>query len=132
VAYSRSSATDGTATTTILPDTSRAPMAVHQMGYNLIYYLFPTEEGARVRPFFTVGVHFSDFDLPSTASPGGSSLKWGLNYGGGFKYRISSLFGLRFDVRGYDTRKPNWGGALSNQSGLLQQTEASVGFGVYF
>ena len=51
---------------------------------------------------------------------------------GGLKYRISQLFAWRFDVRGYDTARPNWNGVLHNQGSLLQQFEASVGIGVYF
>lgn len=129
-AYNRSDFNDHTGT--ILPQVGSAGMAIHQGGYNVLYYLDATNEGARARPFVTVGVHFSDFVLPSSASTQGSSFKFGLNYGGGIKFRISSLFAVRFDIRGYDTGKPNWNGILIKQSGLLQQTEASIGFGVYF
>jgi Outer membrane protein beta-barrel domain len=102
-------------------------MSIHQGGYNLLYYLNATNEGAKARPFATVGVHFSDFALPE-----GSSVKFGVNYGGGIKFRISPLFGVRIDIRGYDTGKPNGNGLLVKQSGILHQTEASVGFGFYF
>jgi opacity protein-like surface antigen len=56
----------------------------------------------------------------------------GFNYGGGLQFRLSPLFAWRFDVRGYDTGKPDWAGILYKQGGLLHQTEASVGFGYVF
>jgi opacity protein-like surface antigen len=129
-AYNRSDFSDNTGT--ILPDANSAGTAIHQGGYNLLYYLNATNEGAKARPFATVGVHFSDFVLPGSATPQGSSVKWGVNYGGGIKFKISPLFGVRIDIRGYDTGKPNWNGLLVKQSGILHQTEASVGFGFYF
>jgi opacity protein-like surface antigen len=129
-AYNRSAFNDNTGT--ILPDVGSAGMAIHQGGYNLLYYLDATNEGSKARPFATVGVHFSDFVLPSSAVSQGGSLKFGVNYGGGIKFQISPLFGVRIDIRGYDTGKPNWNGLLVKQSGILHQTEASVGFGIYF
>ena len=129
-AYNRSSFSDNTGT--ILPDPGSEGTAIHQAGYNILYYLTPANDGARARPFATVGVHFSDFVLPPSAVQQGSSVKIGVNYGGGIKFKISSLFGVRIDIRGYDTGKPNWNGLLVKQNGILHQTEASVGFGIYF
>jgi opacity protein-like surface antigen len=129
-AYNRSSLSDSTGI--ILPQAGSAGMAIHQVGYNLLYYLHPASEDQGVRPFFTAGANLDSFSTPASASPRGGSPRFGFNYGGGIKHRISSLFAWRFDIRGYDSGKPNWRGALHNQSGLLQQFEASVGLGVYF
>jgi opacity protein-like surface antigen len=129
-AYNRSSFNDSTGT--ILPDPGSEGTAIHQAGYNILYYLNSTNEGAKARPFATVGVHLSDFVLPPSAVRQGSSVRFGVNYGGGIKFKISTLFGVRIDIRGYDTGKPNWKGVLVRQSGILHQTEASVGFGIYF
>jgi opacity protein-like surface antigen len=129
-AYNRSALNDSTGV--ILPDTGSAGTAIHQGGYNLLYYLNATKDGATARPFATVGVHFSDFVLPPSAVQQGSSVRFGVNYGGGIKFKISTLFGVRIDIRGYDTGTPNWKGVLVRQSGILHQTEASVGFGIYF
>jgi hypothetical protein len=85
-----------------------------------------------MRPFVTAGVHFSDFVLPGVAAMQGSSVKAGFNYGAGLKLRISTLFSVRFDLREYETGKPNWNDLLYHQSGLLHQTEASAGFGFFF
>jgi opacity protein-like surface antigen len=115
----------------VLGAVGRDRMEIHQAGYNFLYY-FASPETA-FRPLVTVGVHLNDFVLPGAASaPQASSAKFGLNYGVGFKMRLSPLFGIRGDVRGYETGKPNWGGFLVNQSGLLHQAEVSGGLGIYF
>jgi hypothetical protein len=104
---------------------------IHQFGYNVLYY-FSTRESA-VRPLATVGVHFNDSVLPGSASiRHDSDSKFGVNYGVGLKWRVTPLVGLRGDLRGYETGKPDWGGALVRQSGLLHQMEASAGLGIYF
>jgi opacity protein-like surface antigen len=88
---------------------------------------------SRIRPFATAGLHFSNFVPPgASATSGGGSTKFGFNYGAGVKVKVSSLFGVRFDLRQYQTGKPDFGGLLSNRSGLLRQTEVSAGFGVLF
>jgi hypothetical protein len=103
----------------ILGDAGSAGTAIHQGGYNLLYYFPATKEGLKMRPFVTGGVHFNDFVLPGSAALQGSSVKAGFNGGAGVKVKISTLFALRFDVRQYETGKPNWG-VLANQHGLLQ------------
>ena len=103
-------------------------MAIHQGGYNFL--LYATNEGTRVRPFVTGGVGFANYVPPgSSATSGGGSNKFGVNYGGGVKMRVTSLFGVRFDVRQYTTPKPF---DLPLKSGWLRQTEVSAGFGVIF
>ena len=129
-AYNHSTLNDQTGN--ILPDSTSAGMGINQLGYNLLYYLNAANEDAKARPFVTVGAHFSDFVLPYSATLHADSFKFGINYGGGIKFKISPLFGWRFDIRGYDTGKPNWSGLLVKQSGILHQTEASIGFGFRF
>lgn len=103
-------------------------MAIHQGGYNFL--LYATKEGTRIRPFATGGVGFANYVPPgSSAASGGGSNKFGFNYGGGVKMRLTHLFGLRADVRQYTTPKPF---DLPLKSGWLRQTEVSAGFGVIF
>ena len=103
-------------------------MAIHQGGYNFL--LYGTHEGARVRPFATGGVGFANYVPPgSSAAQGGGDNKFGVNYGGGVKVRLTSLFGVRLDVRQYTTPKPF---NLDLREGWLRQNEVSAGFGVIF
>ena len=103
-------------------------MAIHQGGYNFLIYATP--EGTRVRPFATGGVMFANYVPPgSSATSGGGDNKFGFNYGGGVKMRLTSLFGVRFDVRQATTPKPF---DLPLRQGWLRQTEVSAGFGVLF
>jgi len=103
-------------------------MAIHQGGYNFL--LYATNEGTRIRPFATGGVMFANYVPPgSSATSGGGDNKFGFNYGGGVKMRITSLFGARLDVRQATTPKPF---GLPLASGWLRQTEISAGFGVLF
>jgi len=103
-------------------------MAIHQGGYNFL--LYATKEGFRIRPFATGGVGFANYVPPgSSATSGGGSTKFGLNYGGGVKMRVTSLIGVRVDVRQYTTPKPF---DLPLKEGWLRQTEVSAGVGVIF
>lgn len=107
---------------------SKQGMAIHQGGYNFLIYATP--EGTRVRPFATGGVLFANYVPPgSSATSGGGDNKFGFNYGGGVKVRVTSLFGVRFDVRQATTPKPF---DLPLREGWLRQTEVSGGFGVLF
>ena len=99
-------------------------MAIHQGLYNFLVYATP--EGSTVRPFAAAGGHFSNFTPPGTsATSGGGDLKFGVNYGGGIKVRITPMFAIRLDLRQYLTPKPF---ELQNQSGMLKQLEISAGF----
>jgi hypothetical protein len=128
--YNRTNFVDNTGK--ILPDAGSAGTAIHQGGYNLLYYLRARKEESKVRPFATAGFHFSDFVLPGSGGPQGGSVRPGGNLGAGAKVRISPLFGFRVDVREYITGKPDWNGLLYKGGGPLYQTEISAGFGVYF
>ncbi|MEO8658630.1 MAG: outer membrane beta-barrel protein [Bryobacteraceae bacterium] len=106
------------------PDVEDQGMAIHQGFYNFLLYGLP--EGSRIRPFATGGVHFNNYVPPgSSAANGGGSTKFGYNYGGGVKVRVSSLFLIRLDVRQYQTGKPF---SLPNQNGLFKQLEVTAGF----
>ena len=103
-------------------------MAIHQGGYNFL--LYGTGEGIRVRPFATGGVQFNNFVPPGqSASRGGGDTKLGVNYGGGVKVRLTSLFAVRADIRQYLSPKPF---NLLLKEGWLRQTEISAGFGIYY
>jgi len=128
--YNRTSITDVTGV--VLGDPGSAGMAIHQGGYNLLYYFHAMNEERKVRPFVTGGVHINDAVLPGSATLTRTTIKPGFNFGGGVKVRISTLFAVRFDLRQYETAKPNWGGVLANQGSLLSQTEASAGIGICF
>ena len=101
---------------------SNAGMAIHQGFYNFLVYATP--EGSRIRPFATGGAHFSNFVPPgASVSSGQGTNKMGFNYGGGVKLKLTNLFGIRVDLRQYQTGKPfDLGG-----TGLLHQTEVSAG-----
>ncbi len=107
-------------------------MAIHQGTYNFLVYATP--EGTRIRPFATGGVLFANFVPPgSSAAGGGGQTKFGFSYGGGVKIKITSLWGLRVDVRQATTPKPDFGGAIIyDRSGWIRMTEVSAGIGVGF
>ena len=128
--YSRTGLNDGTAV--FLADSGSAVMAIHQWGYNVLYYVDSAAKEAKIRPFVTAGVHLSDFVLPGSAVYQGGSFKPGVNYGGGVKIRLSTVFSARFDLRQYESGKPNWKGLLFHQNGLIHQTELSAGLGFSF
>jgi opacity protein-like surface antigen len=104
-------------------------MAIHQGGYNILAYALP--EGSPVRPFVTGGAHFNNYVPPgASVSSGGGSTKFGINYGGGVKVRVSPMFLIRADVRQYNTPKPDF--FIDEPSGWLRQTEVSAGFSFTF
>ena len=108
----------------IIPGSTEQGMAIHQGMYNFLLYGLP--EGSRIRPFVTGGGHFNNYVPPgSSAASGGGNTKFGFNYGGGIKVKISSMFLIRLDFRQYQTGKPF---SLPNASGLFRQNEISAGF----
>lgn len=132
--YSYNHASLNDPTGLILQVPGSGSMGINQFGYNLLYYLNSNNDEAKVRPFFTAGVHLNDFVMPFDVNNRDNADSWrpGFNYGGGMKFRLSRLFAWRFDIRGYDSGKPNWSSLLYKQSGLLQQFEATAGIGFYF
>jgi len=109
----------------LLAGVDQGGMAIHQGGYNFLVYA--TKEGSRIRPFATGGAHFSNFVPPgSSATQGGGNTKFGVNYGGGIKVRLTSLFAIRADYRQYLTGKP-FDLQGPGASGNLRQNVISVG-----
>jgi Outer membrane protein beta-barrel domain len=105
-------------------------VTVHQFFYDLMLHLTP--RGAVVRPFVVGGLGFSGF------FPSGSNLvqtagitKFGFNYGGGLKFKLNRLLGLRVDVRDHVSNKPNIL-SLPGVTGKLHQVEFSAGVSVLF
>jgi len=106
------------------PPAEQYGTAIHQGFYNFLVYATP--EGSTVRPFAAGGGHFSNYIFPGgSVTSGGGATKFGFNYGGGIKFRVTPIFALRLDYRQYTTGKPF---DFPNQSGLLRQTELSAGF----
>ncbi len=98
-------------------------MAIHQGFGDFLAYATPSE--SRVRPFVAGGVNFSNFVPPGqTAQYGQGNTKYGINYGGGIKAKLTGPWQVRFDIRQYNTGKPF---GLPNASGRLLQNEFSVG-----
>jgi hypothetical protein len=98
-------------------------MAIHQGLYN--YLLYATREGSRVRPFITGGGHFANYVPPgASATSGGGSTKFGVNYGGGIKVRVAPNWLFRIDARQYVNPKPF---DLFNKSGSIRMLELSAG-----
>lgn len=102
--------------------------AVHQFGYNFLYYF--TKDDARIRPFATGGVGGNNFVPPgSSAASGGGQTKFGFNYGGGLKMKVKGPWAARVDFRQYTSPKPF---GLPLASGWLMQEEVSAGVGFVF
>jgi opacity protein-like surface antigen len=103
--------------------------SIHQGFYNFLVYFTP--EGAPIRPFVTGGGHFSSF-----VPPGGSVYygitKFGYNYGGGLKFKVTGPFGARVDFRQYRTGKPDFGFTSTAPSGWLSQNEITAGVSFNF
>lgn len=99
--------------------------AIHRGFYNFL--LYPVPEGSPVRPFGTGGVHFNNYIFPGySVSQGGGSTKFGFNYGGGVKVKVTSMWGIRFDVRQYWNGKPFNNFLLG--TGKTKLLELSAGF----
>lgn len=101
-------------------------MAVYSGFYDLLAYATP--EGAKIRPFLAGGVQFSSFFPPGTSTYyNNQQTKFGFNYGGGVKFRISGPWGARIDVRQYNCGKPDVLQTPEPPSGRLKQNEVTVG-----
>ncbi len=104
------------------------PMSIQQGFYDFLVYATP--EGSRIRPFAAGGVQFSSFFPPgASVYYGNQETKFGVNYGAGIKMRVTSIIGLRFDFREYNSGKPF---KFTGESGRMNQLEASVGASFLF
>lgn len=103
-------------------------MTVQNMYYNFVAHATPS--GTFIRPFGTVGAGVSVYFPPGASSlSGGGDNKFGYNYGGGLKFKLSDRFGLRFDLRDHVTGKPF---DLENSSGRFHNVEYSSTFSLLF
>jgi opacity protein-like surface antigen len=110
----------------LLDGVDQGGMAVHTGFYNFMVY--GTPEGSRIRPFVGAGPHFANFVPPGqSAQYGQGNTKFGINYGGGVKVKVTSLFHVRFDVHQYLQGKPF---DLPGSSGKLKLNTFSVGIGI--
>jgi hypothetical protein len=108
--------------------TGTQELSTHQGFYDFLLYALP--EGSRIRPFAAGGAQFTTFVPPgASAAYGQGTTKYGGNFGGGVKLKITSMFLLRLDARDYVTTKPF---NLINQSGALHQIEVTAGLGLMF
>ncbi len=99
-------------------------MTVQNVYYNFVVHATP--DGSPVRPFGTGGVGVSVFFPPGLSSlSGGGQNKFGYNFGGGLKFNLNPIFGLRLDVRDHVTGKPF---DLAGGSGRLHNVEYSATF----
>jgi opacity protein-like surface antigen len=101
---------------------------IHQGFYDFLIYATP--EGSHIRPFATGGVQFSSFFPPGASAYYGNQItKFGINYGGGVKARVTGAWGVRFDIRQYNSGQPF---DLPTTNGRLKQTEVSAGVSFNF
>jgi hypothetical protein len=108
----------------------QGPVTVHQFFYDLMLHLTP--RGAVVRPFVVGGLGFSGFFPPETDLVQTAGItKFGFNYGGGLKFKLNRLLGLRVDVRDHVSNKPNIL-SLPDVTGKLHQVEFSAGVSLFF
>jgi Outer membrane protein beta-barrel domain len=126
--YSRSSLNDN-----IAGQMSSAGMAMHTVSGDVLWHFIKRD--SRVRPFVMGGLGFTNFVPPgSSAAQGGGSNEFQLNYGGGVKVKAFSKWGkdwgFRADLRQYQYFSKPFGLFLAN--GKLNQTAATVGFGILF
>lgn len=108
------------------PEGGSMGMSIHQFGYGFLAYATP--EGSRFRPFAIGGVHFTSFFPPGADVYYGNQVtKFGFNYGGGLKATVTEVWGVRFDIRQFNTGKPDLFQTPQGPSGRLKQTEISAG-----
>jgi outer membrane protein OmpA-like peptidoglycan-associated protein/opacity protein-like surface antigen len=87
--------------------------------FNPVYHF--TDNGSRIRPFVTMGLGAISYSptkdakavavalLPYPAANLDTSTRFGVNYGGGVKARLTNLLSLRFDIRGLTSGAPTFG-----------------------
>jgi outer membrane protein W len=124
--YSRSSLMDH-------PDNVSTGFGMHTVSVDALWHFIKRD--SRVRPFVMGGLGFTNFVEPgASAASGGGQNEFQVNYGGGIKVKVGSKWGkdwgIRADVRQFQYFGKPFGLFLAN--GKLQQTEASVGFGLLF
>ena len=106
-------------------------MSIQNFYYNFVAHATP--QGTAIRPFVTAGAGVSTFFPPGVSSVSGSGdNKFGYNYGGGLKFRLSEKFGLRVDVRDHVTGRPFEKFGVQTAGGKFHNVEYSAGFALLF
>jgi opacity protein-like surface antigen len=114
-----------------VPGQGSVGMPVHAFFYDFLVY--GTPEGSKIRPFACGGIGFNSFFPPGTSVYyGNQQTKFGINYGGGLKFRIKGPWGARVDIRQYNTGKPDILQTSVAPSGRLKQTEITAGVSYNF
>ena len=109
----------GQPTDTITTPATSFSLPSHQGFYDFLVYAMP--EGKVVRPFVAGGVQFTAFSQPNSYNYNRET-KYGINYGGGIKFKVKENWGFRLDARQYNMGKPF---KLPNGSGRLLMWEFS-------
>ncbi|MCB1018734.1 MAG: outer membrane beta-barrel protein [Acidobacteria bacterium] len=104
---------------------SEASSNIHNYYYNFVAHA--THRGSVVRPFVTGGGGMSSFVPPGYSALSRGQTKFGYNYGGGIKFKLSDRYGIRFDVRDHVTGKPFY-----QEPGRLHNVETSATFSFLF
>jgi opacity protein-like surface antigen len=122
----------------------------HSVIYSILYY--PVPRSQRIRPFLSAGVGAAFYRVTSAsksdAIASGVSLtdrwKFAVSLGGGVKYKLSSNWGFRLDVRDQLTGVPDYGlpsvaqvlqgslGPAFRADGQLHNWRLSCGISYYF
>lgn len=115
------------------PPSTSTGFGIHTVSGDALWHF--VKRDSRVRPFVMGGLGFSNFVPPgASASSGGGSNEFQVNYGAGVKVKVGSKWGkdwgIRADVKQFQYFSKPFGLYMSN--GKLQQTEATVGFGLLF
>jgi outer membrane protein W len=118
---------------TVPPNQTSTGFGMHTVSGDALWHFIKRD--SRVRPFVMGGLGFTNFVPPGeSAASGGGDNQFQLNYGGGVKVKVGSKWGkdwgIRADVRQFQYFGKPFGLFLAN--GKLQQTEATVGFGLLF
>lgn len=119
--------------TSLINAGSSTGFGIHTVSGDALYHF--VKRDSRVRPFVMGGLGFSNFVPPGqSAQYGGGQNEFQVNYGAGIKAKVLSKWGhdwgFRADLRQFQYFAKPFGLFLS--TGKLQQTEATVGFGILF
>lgn len=112
---------------------SSTGMGIHNVNFDALWHFIKRDE--RIRPFVIGGLGFSNFVPPGQSGAyGGGNNEFEVNYGAGIKIKAFNKWGkdwgFRADLRQLQYFGKPFGLYLAN--GKLNQTAATVGFGILF
>ena len=102
--------------------------AAHQGFYDFLVYATP--EGKKVRPFVAGGAQFTNFIPPGgSVSQGSGVMKFGVNFGGGVKVKVTDKWLMLVDFRQYLSPKPYFNYCVPTPApqGWIRMNEISMG-----